>query len=101
MSKAGELALDRQPKRRLKKQSAASSQRIDPNEIDGDALKDLVIVALAVDAAIRIGATRDGGAWCIAVYLDGEVSRAYAGATEDVNECLRDIVAELQDPREG
>ncbi len=83
-------------KKRLKTRSVTQRQAIEPEALPADAVADLIIAVVRQGGAVRFGATRDGGAWCVAVYLGGDVSTGYSGADEDFEGFLRDAIGEVE-----
>lgn len=61
---------------------------VDIQSIDPTLLLTVVEAAVAIDGAIRIGASRDGGAFAIGIYGDGDPHTEYVGGDEDINEYL-------------
>ncbi len=51
-----------------------------------------VIAAVTMDdGAIRLGYSRDGGAYSVGIYGDGKPFTEYLGATEDIDEWLEGL----------
>lgn len=49
-------------------------------------------VALAnKGGAVRLGTTRDGGAWALGIYLDNDYATEYIKPTEDCREAIAEI----------
>jgi len=61
---------------------------VDIQSIDPAILLSAIEAAVAIDGAIRIGASRDGGAFAIGIYGDGDPHTEYVGNDEDINEYL-------------
>jgi len=47
--------------------------------------------------ALRIGTTRDGGAWALGVYLGTDYATEYIRPTEDFSEAVREIIVAWTD----
>jgi len=60
-------------------------------EADGDVLKSLIELVADSDGALRLGRSRDGGAYAVGVYGDGEPYTEYIPATEDINAYLSEL----------
>lgn len=58
---------------------------------DGQKLIELVARIAAAGGAIRFGYTRDGGAFAIGIYGDGEPYTEYLRPSEDIEALLRDV----------
>lgn len=68
--------------------------------VDWQALMALVMAFADEGGAIRIGRTRDGGAWAIGVYLDDDYATEYVRPNEDFADALNEI-AEAWLPENG
>jgi len=76
---------NREEKREERRSTRAANTTIDTTDLDGGVLLEAINAALRASGAVRIGATRDGGAWAIGIYGDGEPFTEYIGADEDIN----------------
>jgi len=83
----------RQSRREAKRQRVVQQrQEVVVGSIDGPTLLWAIDAVLRDGGALRIGRTRDGGAWAFGVYGDGEKPYTeYVQASEDVNEYLKDL----------
>lgn len=63
-----------------------------------DLVKTLEAVALA-GGALRLGYTRDGGAYAIGIYGDGEPYTVYIRPSEDIDRALANIREAFEDLR--
>jgi len=61
-------------------------------DADGAILKRAISAASTVGGALRFGYSRDGGAFAVGVYGDGEPYTDFYSPTEDINEFLEDYV---------
>jgi hypothetical protein len=70
------------------------SEKVSASDIETELLRDVVGVIVAHGGALRIGVTRDGGAWAFGIYGDGgDPHTEYVRPSEDVNAYLRDLGA--------
>jgi len=58
------------------------------DDCNGDILKRAICEAASVGGALRFGYSRDGGAFAIGVYGDGEPYTDFVSCKEDINETL-------------
>lgn len=87
-------------KRDARKQQAESSRRVKRNDADGADWNNvnpaLLMTAIGVVAlrggALRLGYTRDGGAYSIGVYGDGEPYTDYVRPNEDIDAYFERII---------
>jgi len=66
----------------------AQRASVDIQSIDPQSLLLAIDAAVAIDGALRIGCSRDGGAFAIGIYGDGEPYTEYVGSDEDINQYL-------------
>ena len=59
--------------------------------VDAEQLRYAITAVAASGGALRIGYTRDGGAYAIGVYGDGEPYTEYLRPSEDVSEYLEQL----------
>lgn len=74
----------------------------DWQSVDGETLKRAIAAAGNVGGAIRCGYSRDGGAYAIGIYGDGDPYTEFVRPAEDLNQFLVDITElfeELADPQ--
>jgi len=64
---------------------------------DGTLVLKAIEVVARSDGALRFGYTRDGGAYSIGVYGDGDPYTVYVKPTEDINEILTGLIASFED----
>jgi hypothetical protein len=93
----------REVKRNAKRQrNVVPEAAISVDDINSDTLLYCLHHVLAAGGAIRIGATRDKGAWAIGVYGDGTTPYTeYVRPAEDFNSYLRglgEFFAKLEAP---
>lgn len=59
---------------------------------DGELLAKAVGAVALMGGALRLGYTRDGGAYAIGIYGDGEPFTEYVPPSEDINEYLKGVI---------
>lgn len=64
--------------------------------IGPDTLMQALEALLERDGALRIGRSRDRGAFAFGIYLDGEVRTEYVSSTESADEWLAELTAWLR-----
>ncbi len=64
--------------------------------LDASLLYRLLHALLERDGALRIGRSRDRGAWAFGLYLDGEVRTEYVGFTESADEWLAEAAGYVE-----
>lgn len=64
---------------------------------DGQKIIELVAAIASCGGALRFGYTRDGGAYAIGIYGDGEPYTEYLRPGEDIEALLRDIESALRE----
>lgn len=74
------------------KPKAAAGMVADWIAVDPVLLQQAIAAWASQDGALRFGYTRDGGAFSIGVYGDGEPHTEYFGPNDDVEGFLRDII---------
>jgi hypothetical protein len=64
---------------------------------DAQALVKLVETASKKGGAVRLGYTRDGGAYAIGVYCGSNYFTDYVRPSEDIDQYLKDLTASFED----
>lgn len=85
---------DSRAQRRNKKRQRIQAARteVTVGDIEGNALLHALDCVLRGGGAVRIGRTRDGGAWAIGVYGDGDQPYTeYIQGSEDINKYLWEL----------
>lgn len=83
-------------RRRNERTAKRSSRHV--TELDPQALMEALGWVLTRGGAMRIGMTRDCGAWAFGFYGDGdEPYTEYTGSDEDVNDYLRGVAKYWQE----
>lgn len=62
-------------------------------DVNGESLLKLLDIVAAKGGALRLGTSRDGGAFSVGVYGDGEPYTEYVGKGEDINEYFEGLAA--------
>ena len=83
---------ERERARELRRTERQTRSAVDVHSIDGALLIEAIEMVAANDGALRIGLSRDKGAFAFGIYGDGEPYTEYVGATEDVNVYLREFI---------
>jgi len=63
--------------------------------VDAEMLQYAITAVAQKGGALRLGYTRDGGAFAIGIYGDGDPYTEYVSPQEDINEHLRSIAADF------
>lgn len=69
----------------------------DWQSVNGETLKRAITAASNVGGAIRCGYSRDGGAYAIGIYGDGDPYTEFVRPSEDLNQFLLDITSLFED----
>lgn len=64
---------------------------------DGQKLLELIAQIGELGGAIRLGYTRDGGAYAVGIYGDGEPYTEYMRPGENIEDLLRDVRDAIRD----
>jgi hypothetical protein len=80
-----------------RRQRSRHGEPADWSTQDGQKLIELVATIAASGGAIRFGYTRDGGAFAIGIYGDGEPYTEYLRPGEDIEALLRDVADSIRD----
>lgn len=83
-------------KRKLRDRSSASGAVADWAQCDGMLLAKFIATVAVDGGAVRFGYTRDGGAYAVGVYGDGEPYTLYISPNEDINDWLRESIEDYQ-----
>lgn len=77
-------------KRRVNAQRTGTAA--DWTEVDGELLRKAAGAVAKGGGAIRLGYTRDGGAYSVGFYGDGDPFTEYVSPNDDINEFLRGVI---------
>ena len=81
-----------QEKRMRRSHSSTGGGAADWSEVDGELLRKAVAAIARLGGAVRLGYTRDGGAYAIGIYGDGEPFTEYVPPSQDVDAYLRELI---------
>lgn len=73
----------------------------DWESVDREILVKAVASAAKVGGALRFGYSRDGGAYAIGIYGDGEPYTEFVRPSEDIDIILKDIMSMFEDIADG
>lgn len=65
-------------------------------DVNGDAVTNAIAWTGACGGALRFGYTRDGGAYAIGIYLDGDSETEYVRPDEDIDQWLIDLADDMK-----
>lgn len=65
-------------------------------DVNGENLTNAVAWTAACGGALRLGYTRDGGAYAIGIYIDGESETEYVRPDEDIDQWLLDLADDMK-----
>lgn len=77
--------------------SKRTPQPADWGGVDAGVLRALVAVVAQTGCAIRLGYTRDGGAYALGIYGDGEPYTLYISPRDDLQEELIQLIEAFKD----
>jgi len=80
---------ERAKQARGRRKSAAEA--LDWTKFEWELFAILTVALASTGGAIRIGATRDGGAWALGIYKGDDYATEYIRPGEDVHEALLEI----------
>jgi len=65
-------------------------------DVSGENLTNAVAWTAANGGALRLGYTRDGGAYAVGIYMDGESETEYIRPDEDMDQWLVDLADDMK-----
>jgi len=80
--------------RRLRRNSAGTA---DWAVCDAETLRSACAAAAFVGGALRLGYSRDGGAYAVGIYGDGEPYTEFIKPSEDIDSFLKDVIEMFDD----
>lgn len=80
-------------KRKSNRRDRGRSEGVSYADVDGGTLLRCLDTVAAKNGAIRLGTSRDGGAFSVGVYGDGDPYTEYVGKGEDINEYFEGLAA--------
>lgn len=82
---------DRGKAKELRQSRRQQAKPLEINEFDWESLVSLIMTAAGAGGAVRIGLTRDGGAWAIGMYMEDDYATEYIRPGEDCQAALDEI----------
>ncbi len=82
-------------KRKLRSFGSSASSGADWGAVNGDLVIKAAAALAGMGGALRLGYTRDGGAFALGVYGDGEPYTLYEANIETVEEMLKGMVEDF------
>lgn len=83
-------------KRLRRSNKSADGSVADWASVDGAILSQAIAAIARLGGALRLGYTRDGGAYAIGIYGDGEPFTEYVSPSENIDEYLKGVVDDYQ-----
>jgi hypothetical protein len=87
--------------RRLRNSRRGGIERADWNDCHSEELLAAIAAVSATGCAIRLGYTKDGGAFCIGIVGDGDPYSEYVRPTENINAYLSALAQDFQEGSGG
>lgn len=87
--------------RRAARQGQTHVEPANWGDVNAEDLVNAVAWTAACGGALRLGYTRDGGAYAVGVYLGGEAETAYVRPSEDINQWLKDLADDMRAEHSG
>ena len=75
-------------RRIARRKNRGNNDSADWSEVNGDVIRDLIAVVTGLKGTVTFGYTRDGGAYYINYYVEGESDKIYIRPTEDIDQTL-------------
>lgn len=94
MSAIGDRNLDKKPKKR--RYSDGASTTADWTTANAELLRDCIAAVTKDGSALRFGYSRDGGAFAIGIYENGEAYTVWCRPSEDIDQKLRSILESFE-----
>lgn len=83
-------------KRKRRANSTGSGNVADWATVDGTLLCSAVAAIARSGGAVRLGYTRDGGAYAVGIYGDGDPFTEYVSPNEDMSEWLKGLIEDYE-----
>lgn len=83
-------------KQRSERSKAKSGGGANWGDVSGENLANAVAWTAANGGALRLGYTRDGGAYAIGIYMDGESETEYVRPDENIDQWLLDLADDMK-----
>jgi len=91
-NKKDDRAKEREQAKKRRERFTGNGNGADWSEADGELLRKAVAAIAKNDGAVRLGYSRDGGAYSVGIYGDGDPFTEYVPCTEDINTYLRELI---------
>lgn len=92
LEQKGKSAKDKEATGTRRRNSHRSGVPADWACVDGVLLAKAVAALAGLGGALRLGYTRDGGAYAIGIYGDGDPFTEYVSPNDDINEFLEGLI---------
>lgn len=83
--------------RRRRQAVSRTGSHADWSEVDGALLAKMVQAVARTGGALRLGFTRDGGAYAVGFYDGDDKHTEYISPNDDVNEFMRGVIEDYED----
>lgn len=90
--KSSKKAAKKETKRLRRLEGASSGGAADWSSADALVLQRAIRVVADMGGALRLGYTRDGGAYAVGIYGDGEPFTEYVPPSEDITHYLQGLI---------
>jgi len=85
-----------QEKRQRRVHSSTTAGIAEWGSVDGELLARAVSVVARMGGALRLGYTRDGGAYAVGIYGDGEPFTEYIPPSDSVEDYLKGVIEDYE-----
>jgi len=96
LNKRGEKAKKSEDKRRRRTHSKSNGAVADWVACDGEVLTRAVAAVARMGGAVRLGYTRDGGAYAVGIYGDGDPFTEYIPPSDDITEFMKGLIEDYE-----
>lgn len=90
-NRAAERREVKKPQRRYVPKSKRPVEIADWMNVDATLIQAVIATVALQGGAVRFGYTRDGGAYAVGIYGDGEPYTLYGGTGDDIEQILREV----------
>jgi hypothetical protein len=96
LNKRGDKAKKQEDKRKRRTHSKGNGSTADWTECEGEVLRKAVAAVARMGGAVRLGYTRDGGAYAVGIYGDGEPFTEYVPPSDDITEFMKGLIEDYE-----
>jgi hypothetical protein len=96
LNKRGDKAKKAEDQRRRRSHNKTSGKSADWTECDGDVLRKAIAAIAKMGGAVRLGYTRDGGAYAVGIYGDGDPFTEYIPPSDDITEFMKGLIEDYE-----